>query len=400
MGRDGSPAGSRLSRGRQAARRFAARVVQGDLDALEQRLVREIQAAGRKSDARDTEIDAASRQAVEGLTARVHELERTLRELGGAMSREHGLPGAAGAYREAQYLLHELRRDLRAHTVGHPPAGPPAGPPPAGPSPAAPAPAPADLAEAVVAGVGTGPAVDPYAGKHPRLFDYAGFERRFRGDPDDVRRALGDRYLPLLESTLVAEGAGNEARGPVVDIGCGRGELLEVLQARGFEVVGVEPEAALAAQARERGVPVVETLGADWLRGVADGSLGAVVSFHVVEHLVVDDLIELLQLAARKLRPGGLFVAETPNPMTVLTLHESYLMDPTHVQPLHPALLSWLAETAGFRAVEVAYHAPASSLWIPPLEGDGPLVEQLDRAFGQLNHQLYGPQDYSLVARA
>lgn len=393
MGKDGSPAGGRLSRGKQAARRFAARVVQGDLDALEHRLVREIQAAGRRSDARDTEIDAASRQAVEGLTARVSELERTLRELGGAMSREHGLPGASGAYREAQYLLHELRRDLRAHTAGHPPA--------ADPYAATPAPAAADLTEAVATGaVGAGPAADPYAGKHPRLFDYAGFERRFRGDPDDVRRALGDRYLPLLESGPVAAGAGNEARGPVVDIGCGRGELLEVLQARGFEVVGVEPEAALAAQARERGVPVVETLGADWLRGVADGSLGAVVSFHVVEHLVVDDLIELLQLAARKLRPGGLFVAETPNPMTVLTLHESYLMDPTHVQPLHPALLSWLAETAGFRAVEVAYHAPASSLWIPPLEGDGPLVEQLDRAFGQLNHQLYGPQDYSLVARA
>ena len=123
-------------------------------------------------------------------------------------------------------------------------------------------------------------------------------------------------------------------------------------------------------------------------------------SFHVLEHLVVDDLIELLELAARKLRPGGLLIAETPNPMTFLTLHESYLLDPTHVLALHPALLAWLAESAGFRTVEISYHSPATSLWVPPVEGDGPLVAQLDAAFTQLNHQLYGPQDYSIVARA
>ncbi len=368
-----SGAGRLLGRGRRAARAAAARLVQADLDALEERLVRELQLSGRERDAADAALAARldrAAEATDALAARVGALEQALGELGGAMSREHGLPGAAGAYREALYLLHELRRDLRSHLSATP----------AGTDGAAPAPA---------------AAADPYAGKHPRRFDYAGFERRFRGDPQDVKRLLSDRYLPLLTGLSPVTGGG-----PVVDIGCGRGELLEALQEHGLQVVGVEPEPALAAQARERGVPVVETLGADYLRGVEDGSLGAVVSFHVVEHLVVDDLVELLELAARKLCPGGVFVAETPNPMTFLTLHESYLLDPTHVQALHPALLSWLAEVAGFRSVDIDYHSPATSLWVPPLRGEGPLVGQLDAAFARLNHQLYGPQDYSLVAHA
>jgi len=384
-GRAAAGGRGRLARGRQAGRRLAARVLRAELDALEQRLVLEIQASGRACAARDEQLRAdqeaaaaqlaVAAQLTADLGARLAAVEMTLTGLGAAMSREHGLAGAPDAYREALYLLHEVRRDLRAHTLGHLTAW-------------------QQAAGQQAASTGTGSAADPYAGRHPRRFDYAGFERRFRGEPEAVRAVLTERYLPVLDGVQAGVG------GPVVDIGCGRGELLEALQERGVEVVGVEPEPALAAQTRARGVPVVEALGADYLRGVEDGSLGAVVCLHVVEHLVVDDLIELLELAARKVRPGGVFVAETPNPMTFLTLHESYLLDPTHVQPLHPALLSWLAETAGFRSVDIAYHSPATSLWLPPLRGDGPLVEQLDAAFGRLNHQLYGPQDYSMVARA
>ncbi len=371
--------GELLGRGRGAVRRLGARLVQADLDALEQRLVREVVALGVRLDGEDDRLRHGTHEVqlvATSLLSRVERLEAALEELGAAMSREHGLAGAAAAYRETVYLVHELRRDLRGHTAASP------GSAPAAASPGTPA-----------AGSGTPAPTDPYAGKHPRRFDYAGFERRFRGDPASVGAALAARYLPLLEGT---EAVG---RGPLVDIGCGRGELLEVLHGRGWDVVGVEPEPALAAQTRERGVPVVEALGADHLRGLEDGSLGAVVSFHVVEHLVVDDLLELLELSARKLRPGGLFVAETPNPMTFLTLHESYLLDPTHVQPLHPALLSWLAESSGFRSVEVQYHSPATSLHVPPLGDLDPTEGRLDEAFARLNHQLYGPQDYSLVAR-
>lgn len=374
------PAGGPGAAGRAALRKARQRLVAPPLAEVEHRALVYADDVGRRAleraDATDAALDRLAERVDEqdrrlvGASERLHALERVLNDLGSAMSREHGLAGAAEGYREAVYLLHELRRDLRRHELEHTDEPPDS-------------PAPATAADG-------GPRTDPYAGKHPRRFDYSGFERRFRGDPDDVRRLLVERYGSLLAR-----------HSPVLDIGCGRGELLGALLEQGVEVMGVEPEPSLAAQARERGVPVEESLGADYLRGVEDGSLGAIVCFHVVEHLVVDDLIELLQLAARKLRPGGVFVAETPNPMTFLTLHESYLLDPTHVQPLHPSLLSWLAETAGFRSIEVAYHSPATSLHLPKPDDDGtPLAQQVRRALERLDHQLYGPQDYSVVARA
>lgn len=385
------PVARALRAGKAAAQRVGERVVAQRLAELEHGVLGHVDEVAREAARRLDDHDGT----LAGLNTRVQDLEprltavadrlgrleEVLEELGAAISRESGLPGAAGSYREALYLLHELRRDLRRHEAGHGNDGQIHG-----------------GSLAISAGErrpGDGSAVatcalDPYAGKHPRRFDYAGFERRFRGDPEDVRSLLLERYGDLVTPL-----------GPVVDIGCGRGELLGALLERGVEVVGVEPEPALAAEARERGVPVEEMLGADFLRGVEDGSLGAVVCFHVVEHLIVDDLIELLELAARKLRPGGVFVAETPNPMTFLTLHESYLLDPTHVQPLHPALLTWLAETAGFRGVEVTYHSPAASLALPKPDPDDdtPLAARVRQAFERLDHQLFGPQDYSVVAR-
>lgn len=291
--------------------------------------------------------------------ARTAGLERQLAELGAAMSPLEGPAGVATRYAELRASVHEVRRALRGlGPVPAPAAGPPA----------------------------------PSRGVASDRFDYVGFERRFRGNPDDVRASQLERYGDLLTGD-----------GPVVDVGCGRGELLQALGERGVRGVGVEPNPAMAAQARERGVEVHEVLGAEYLRGVDDDRLQAVVAFHVAEHLQLDDLVELVELAAAKLRPGGVLVLETPNPLAFWTLHNSYLLDPTHVWPLHPELLQWLAEGAGFRAVELRFFAPADSHWTPPLQApDAPpaLRAELDAAFRRLDEKLFGPQDYALVARA
>ena len=293
---------------------------------------------------------------------RAERLERQLAELGSAMAPLEGTAGLVARYAELRAAVHEVRRAQQA-------AGRPAS-----------APAPGEPAAAAPSGVAS------------ERFDYAGFERRFRGHPDDVRAAQLERYGALLEGP-----------GPVVDVGCGRGELLQALAARGTSVVGVEPNPAMAAQARDRGVEVHEVLGAAYLRGVDDDSLQAVVAFHVAEHLQVDDLIELMELAAAKLRPGGVLVLETPNPVAFWTLHNSYVLDPTHVWPLHPELLRFLAEGAGFKEVDLRFYAPADSHWVAPLAADDAppaLRAELDAVFSRLNGQLFGPQDYALVARA
>jgi 2-polyprenyl-3-methyl-5-hydroxy-6-metoxy-1,4-benzoquinol methylase len=221
-------------------------------------------------------------------------------------------------------------------------------------------------------------------------FDYVGFEGRFRGDPAAVLDELGRRYGDLLA-----------AHQPVVDIGCGRGELLESLAARGVEGVGVEPDAGMAAEARSRGIEVHTTGAVEFLTAAEPASFGAITAIHVAEHLDLDTLVAFVDLAATRLRPGGVLVIETPNPASLIVLGNSYVMDPTHVWPLHPALTAFLCERAGFRDVELLFHSPAEAYHLPllPENPDSPeWVGTVNTAFRRLNESLYGPQEYAAIA--
>jgi SAM-dependent methyltransferase len=241
----------------------------------------------------------------------------------------------------------------------------------------------------------SGPSSAPAAGPAPEitstLFDYVGFERRFRGDPDVINGILHERYASVLREHQ-----------PVVDIGCGRGELLELLARDGIEVIGVEPDPGMAAEARARGITVHEMLASDYFATVPDGSLGTVISTHVVEHLSLEVLIDFLERSAEKLRPGGVFIAETPNPATLIVLGSHFIMDPTHVWPLHPDLLVFLCESAGFREVRAEFFAPAQTMHLPLGDGteggDSALARRVDEGFARLNHVLFGPQDYAVFA--
>jgi SAM-dependent methyltransferase len=223
------------------------------------------------------------------------------------------------------------------------------------------------------------------------LFDYVGFERRFRGDPEAVAAALAERYLDLLV-----------ANPPVVDIGCGRAELVEMLARRGVEAIGVDTDPSMVAEARDRGLDVRQVDGNSFLRGREPGSLGAIIATHLVEHLEFADLVELLELAATRLRPGGVLIAETPNPTSLVVLGNSFILDPTHLRPLHPSLLTFLCEGAGFRDVRLRFHAPASDYHLPMIdEPDAPpWTKRINEAFAKLNQVLFGPQEYALIATA
>ncbi len=164
---------------------------------------------------------------------------------------------------------------------------------------------------------------------------YAGFEALFRGSPELVR----ERQRPYVE--LLA------SSGPVVDLGCGRGELLEMLAGDGVEARGVDVDPAMVDRARARGVDVELGDAVEWLGKQADGSLGAVFSAQVVEHLSTDDLVTLLRTALEKLRPGGLFVAETVNPHSPRAL-KAFWVDPTHVRPVFPETLLALCRLTGY----------------------------------------------------
>src|SRR5262249_55497987 len=144
----------------------------------------------------------------------------------------------------------------------------------------------------------------------------------------------------------------------VVDLGCGRGEFVELLLASGVDVRGVETSAEAVFRCQEKQLPVVNKDLFAWLEEQPDASLGGILSAQVIEHLPVQQQLSLLQVASVKLQPGAPLVIETINPECVFALVRNFYLDPTHVRPVHPDLLTFAMESAGFQNVRIIHSSP------------------------------------------
>jgi 2-polyprenyl-3-methyl-5-hydroxy-6-metoxy-1,4-benzoquinol methylase len=220
-------------------------------------------------------------------------------------------------------------------------------------------------------------AAQPAAASVP---DYFAFESRMRGSVESIR----DRqrlYVDVLRDAA-----------PVLDAGCGRGELLGLLREAGVEARGIDADSDMVAYARGDGLDVEQADLVEYLQGAADSSLGAIFMGQVVEHLPAPTLVQTFQLAAAKLRPGGVLIAETINPLSPIALR-NYFADLTHAQPLVPETLELLARQSGFVETEIRFlNEPAERLTEP----DDPVIAANVR---RLNDLLFAPLDYALVAR-
>jgi SAM-dependent methyltransferase len=220
-------------------------------------------------------------------------------------------------------------------------------------------------------------ATQPAAASVP---DYFAFESRMRGSVDSIR----DRqrlYVDVLRDAA-----------PVLDAGCGRGELLGLLREAGVEARGIDADSDMVAYARGDGLDVEQADLVEYLERADDGSLGAIFMGQVVEHLPAPTLVQTFRLAATKLRPGGVLVAETINPLSPIALR-NYFADLTHAQPLVPETLELLARQSGFAETEIRFlNEPAERLTEP----DDPVIAANVR---RLNDLLFAPLDYALVAR-
>jgi SAM-dependent methyltransferase len=220
---------------------------------------------------------------------------------------------------------------------------------------------------------------------------YVAFENRFRGSREEIRERISD-YVALFRDLA-----------PVLDLGCGRGELLDLLHEAGIAARGVDANASAVAECRARGLDVVEGDLLAFLRAEKSGTVGAVFAAQVAEHLKACVLIELVREAQRVLRPGGLLVIETVNPRSVIGFLDLFTRDLTHERPLHPETLRFLAAAEGFSDVRIEWRSaiePDAQLQAIPTDGLPPAAAQLlNENIARLNGLLYGPQEYALIAR-
>lgn len=208
---------------------------------------------------------------------------------------------------------------------------------------------------------------------------YADFEEHFRGSEDEIRRR---------QKTDAALFRG--APGPVADLGCGRGEFLEALAEAKVPGIGCDANAVMAARAKEKGLAVDAADLFTWLAAKADGSLGGITAFQVVEHLPPAALFDLVELAVRKLAPSGRILLETVNPESVYAMRW-FWMDLTHVRPVPAPSLAQLLKANGFRDVSVDFRSP-----VPESEGLPPEVAK-DPRFAPVARLLFAPQDYAVT---
>ena len=216
--------------------------------------------------------------------------------------------------------------------------------------------------------------------------DYTAFEDRFRGSPAELEE-LQRSYLPFFGDPSVLR--------QIVDIGCGRGEMLKLLEEAGFKALGIDTDLGMLELCRTKGLDVVEADALLWLQSVEPDSIDGIFSAQVIEHLPTGAIVGLVPAAFRALRPGAFMVLETIDPRSVFALCNWFYADLSHVRPVYPPTLAFLCESAGFASVEIVGRSPHNAMTLADDLPDDPQ----GTAARLLLETVFGTQDYALIAR-
>ena len=215
---------------------------------------------------------------------------------------------------------------------------------------------------------------------------YMRLEKAFRGDPSLIAERQS-QYMPFVAPTV-------SSQHPLLDLGCGRGEWLTVLSQKGLAARGIDGNPEAVAVCQQLGLDVQLQSIEDVLTSTPPGSLGAITLFQVLEHVEFHDALLILTKARSLLVPNGILIAEIPNLETLRVGAGTFWIDPTHVRPVFPAVLRFLAEEAGFSNVTTLYSTP---LELPP--DLGILEPQLQDFLLRLHQQINGNGDFAIIAR-
>jgi SAM-dependent methyltransferase len=216
----------------------------------------------------------------------------------------------------------------------------------------------------------------PAAAPRSTEFDYQAFSDRFRGSEKHVKEGQ-QFFVPHFQGVR-----------EVLDIGCGRGEFLEVMRENGIAARGIDLSAASVEYCRGKGLRAEAADLFEYLAGLADHSLPAIFCAQVVEHLPPERLPETIRLCAAKLERGGLLAIETPNPECLAIFGSHFYLDPTHTRPVPHALLAFYLEEFGMGGIETRKRSPAVESW--------PELSELPEG---VREKFFGGLDYAIFAR-
>ena len=224
--------------------------------------------------------------------------------------------------------------------------------------------------------------------------NYFRFEEQFRGSREDIKQ----RQLNFINYFT---GCSN-----VLDIGCGRGEFLELLKDLGIGGKGIDIDDTMVDYCLSKGLNVEQEEAISYLKKLEDKSLDGIFIDQVVEHLEPDCLINLLQLCFQKLKYGYYIFVETVNPLSLVSFANFYI-DMTHKKPIHPETLKFLLTSVGFRDLDTKFLSPVSEearlQKVPINSGVEEWVKNYLGTYNQniekLNNILYGAQDYAVIGK-
>lgn len=211
---------------------------------------------------------------------------------------------------------------------------------------------------------------------------YLFIENMFRGTDKDILKRQSI-YLPAIQK------AAKEANSKILDLGCGRGEWIELLQQNDFHSKGVDINNTLINLCMQKKLDVVQEDIIEYLKMIERESLGGITCFQVIEHLPFNEIILLIKHASRALLPGGVLIIETPNPENILVSAYTFHFDPTHIKPVPATLLKYTFEEEGFIDVDIHY--------LHPYDKNEMIKDDSLEIAQRFNKYFYGPQDYAVI---
>ncbi|WP_252221707.1 MULTISPECIES: methyltransferase domain-containing protein [unclassified Clostridium] len=219
--------------------------------------------------------------------------------------------------------------------------------------------------------------------------DYFEFENRFRG----IRKDIKNRQTIYLEYF--------KNKNNVLDIGCGRGEFLELLNENSINAKGIDVCETFIKYCKYRKLDAILEDGVSYLNKINDNSVDGVFMSQVAEHLETEYLIELVSKVYNKLEKGSYFIAETPNPVMLSTFSNSFYIDPSHKNPVHPETFKFILEKAGFKDIQIMFTECSKTEYTLPLLHDESVnnLKEFNNGINHLNDLLFGSQDYAIIAK-